>query len=195
MTFYDLSLFASHSICLQTSCQFYQKLVRVARKKWWAAVKLSMLWNGYVALLSFGHWGVLKAVSNVNDILAPKLVGLDVTDQAKIDKLMVEETLGLHEKFTIVHSSYCNSWPPSEAHLGAFKSHQQFRWFEWFLWAPVWGDLATGCYFMLFHWSSYYFSRQPRMDFQLWFHFSNVLLWHVEKIAKTYQEISRVYRA
>lgn len=78
----------------------------------------------------------------MNDILAPKLVGLDVTDQAKIDKLMVEETLGLHEKFTIVHSSYCNSWPP-EAHLGAFKSHQQFRWFEWFLWAPVWGDLAT----------------------------------------------------
>ena len=32
----------------------------------------------------------------MNDILAPKLVGLDVTDQAKIDKLMVEETPGLH---------------------------------------------------------------------------------------------------
>merc|ERR1719209_328406 len=34
--------------------------------------------------------GVLKAVSNVNDILAPKLVGLDVTKQSEIDKLMVE---------------------------------------------------------------------------------------------------------
>ena len=34
--------------------------------------------------------GVLKAVANVNDIIAPKLVGMDVTDQTRIDKLMVE---------------------------------------------------------------------------------------------------------
>merc|ERR1719446_1180092 len=38
--------------------------------------------------------GVLKAVSNVNDIIAPKLVGMDVTDQAGIDKLMVESIDG-----------------------------------------------------------------------------------------------------
>ena len=36
-------------------------------------------------------------MSNVNDILAPNLVGLDVTDQAKIDKLMVEENLELQK--------------------------------------------------------------------------------------------------
>eukprot|EP00418_Pyrodinium_bahamense_P018174 CAMPEP_0179123366 /NCGR_PEP_ID=MMETSP0796-20121207/58260_1 /TAXON_ID=73915 /ORGANISM="Pyrodinium bahamense, Strain pbaha01" /LENGTH=365 /DNA_ID=CAMNT_0020822009 /DNA_START=65 /DNA_END=1158 /DNA_ORIENTATION=- len=35
--------------------------------------------------------GVLKAISNVNDIIAPKLIGMDVREQAKIDKLMVEE--------------------------------------------------------------------------------------------------------
>merc|ERR1719221_2605385 len=34
--------------------------------------------------------GVLTAVANVNDILAPKLIGMDVTDQAKIDELMVQ---------------------------------------------------------------------------------------------------------
>ena len=81
----------------------------------------------------------------MNEILAPKLVGLDVTDQAKIDKLMVEEILGLHEKLSValsegtmikiqgcpqskVHTpkkkhriiSYCNGWPPLEAHVGVF---------------------------------------------------------------------------
>ena len=34
--------------------------------------------------------GVLKAVSNVNDIIAPKLVGQDATEQEKIDNLMIE---------------------------------------------------------------------------------------------------------
>merc|ERR1719436_1515215 len=38
--------------------------------------------------------GVLKAVANVNDIIGPKLVGMDCTDQAGIDKLMVEEMDG-----------------------------------------------------------------------------------------------------
>ena len=42
----------------------------------------------------------------MNDILAPKLVGLDVTDQAKIDKLMVEETLGLQQLATIRSPSW-----------------------------------------------------------------------------------------
>merc|ERR1719437_210772 len=34
--------------------------------------------------------GELKAVSNVNDKIAPKLIGMDVTQQKDIDKLMVE---------------------------------------------------------------------------------------------------------
>ena len=34
--------------------------------------------------------GVLKAVSNVNDIIAPKLIGMDATEQEKIDTLMIE---------------------------------------------------------------------------------------------------------
>merc|ERR1719517_214299 len=38
--------------------------------------------------------GVLKAVKNVNEIIAPKLVGMDVTDQTTIDKKMVEEIDG-----------------------------------------------------------------------------------------------------
>ena len=33
--------------------------------------------------------GVLKAVSNVNDIIAPKVVGMDATEQEKIDNLMI----------------------------------------------------------------------------------------------------------
>ncbi len=34
--------------------------------------------------------GVLKAVENVNNIIAPALIGMDVTEQAKIDKIMLE---------------------------------------------------------------------------------------------------------
>src|SRR6476661_1704568 len=34
--------------------------------------------------------GVLKAVANVNDTIAPELVGYDVADQAGIDQLMIE---------------------------------------------------------------------------------------------------------
>merc|ERR1712127_948824 len=34
--------------------------------------------------------GVLKAVGNVNDIIGPKLVGMDVTKQKEIDDLMVQ---------------------------------------------------------------------------------------------------------
>merc|ERR1711979_180265 len=52
--------------------------------------------------------GVLKAVSNVNDIIGPKLVGLDVTEQEKIDKLMVEELDGSK-----------NEWGWSKSKLGA----------------------------------------------------------------------------
>merc|ERR1719343_762778 len=52
--------------------------------------------------------GVLKAVSNVNEIIAPKLVGMDVTDQAGIDKIMVEELDGSK-----------NEWGWCKAKLGA----------------------------------------------------------------------------
>ncbi len=34
--------------------------------------------------------GVLKAVHNVNDILAPEIIGMDVTDQVGIDKKLIE---------------------------------------------------------------------------------------------------------
>jgi len=33
---------------------------------------------------------VLKAVANVNDIIAPKLVGMDATDHTRADRLLVE---------------------------------------------------------------------------------------------------------
>src|SRR5512133_3390810 len=34
--------------------------------------------------------GVLRAVANMNDIIAPKVTGLEVIDQAYIDNLMIE---------------------------------------------------------------------------------------------------------
>ena len=34
--------------------------------------------------------GVLKAVKNVNDVIAKKIVGMDVTDQRAIDKAMID---------------------------------------------------------------------------------------------------------
>ena len=41
-------------------------------------------------LARFSGKGVLKAVNNVNEIIAPALLGYDVTDQALIDKTMIE---------------------------------------------------------------------------------------------------------
>merc|ERR550537_1967631 len=52
--------------------------------------------------------GVLKAVKNVNDIIAPKLIGLEVTKQADIDALMVEVLDGSQ-----------NQWGWSKSVLGA----------------------------------------------------------------------------
>ncbi|EZG55680.1 enolase [Gregarina niphandrodes] len=43
--------------------------------------------------------GVLKAISNVNTIIAPALVGKDVTDQAGLDKLMVETLDGTQNEW------------------------------------------------------------------------------------------------
>ena len=34
--------------------------------------------------------GVLKAVNNVNDIIAPEIIGMNVFDQVAIDKFMIE---------------------------------------------------------------------------------------------------------
>jgi enolase len=52
--------------------------------------------------------GCLKAVSNINTLIAPKLVGLDVTKQTEIDKLMVETLDGSK-----------NQWGWSKSKLGA----------------------------------------------------------------------------
>merc|ERR1712203_1351554 len=52
--------------------------------------------------------GVLKAVANVNNIIAPKLVGMDVTQQKQIDKMMVETIDGTQ-----------NDWGWSKANMGA----------------------------------------------------------------------------
>ena len=41
--------------------------------------------------------GVLKAVENVNDFIAEAIIGMDVTDQNGIDKLMIELD-GTHDK-------------------------------------------------------------------------------------------------
>ena len=37
--------------------------------------------------------GVLKTVAMLNDITAPKLIGVDVTDLVGVDKLMVDELI------------------------------------------------------------------------------------------------------
>ena len=37
----------------------------------------------------FGGKGVLKAIKNVNEIIAPKLLGYDVADQTGIDEMMI----------------------------------------------------------------------------------------------------------
>jgi enolase len=43
--------------------------------------------------------GCLQAVANVNDIISPALVGMDVTDQNKIDRMMVEELDGTQNEW------------------------------------------------------------------------------------------------
>eukprot|EP00930_Biecheleria_cincta_P039498 TRINITY_DN2714_c0_g1_i4.p1 TRINITY_DN2714_c0_g1~~TRINITY_DN2714_c0_g1_i4.p1 ORF type:complete len:873 (-),score=231.61 TRINITY_DN2714_c0_g1_i4:172-2790(-) len=52
--------------------------------------------------------GVLKAVANVNEIIGPKLIGMDVRDQQKIDNMMVQELDGTK-----------NEWGWSKSKLGA----------------------------------------------------------------------------
>src|SRR3979411_1085225 len=38
----------------------------------------------------FGGKGVLKAVGNVNEVIAPKLKRIDALDQAEIDRVLIE---------------------------------------------------------------------------------------------------------
>jgi len=45
----------------------------------------------------FGGKGVLKAVGNVNEVIAPEIVGLDALDQCYIDQLMIDLD-GTHNK-------------------------------------------------------------------------------------------------
>merc|ERR1711881_93748 len=52
--------------------------------------------------------GVLKAVDNVNKVIAPKLKGMEVTRQREIDRLMVEVLDGTQ-----------NEWGWSKSKLGA----------------------------------------------------------------------------
>src|SRR5258706_11063718 len=40
--------------------------------------------------MRFNGMGVLHAVNTVNTVLAPKLIGMEVTKQQEIDKLMIE---------------------------------------------------------------------------------------------------------
>ena len=47
----------------------------------------------------YGGKGVLKAIDNVHKLLAPALKGLNVTDQTKIDKKMVEEVDGTQNEW------------------------------------------------------------------------------------------------
>lgn len=39
---------------------------------------------------NLGGKSVRKAIDNINNIIAPKLIGLDATDQVYIDKMMIE---------------------------------------------------------------------------------------------------------
>merc|ERR1711937_1075381 len=55
-----------------------------------------------------GGKGVLKAVANVNEKIAPKIIGMDVTKQEEIDKMMVETLDGSQTE-----------WGWSKAKLGA----------------------------------------------------------------------------
>ena len=55
--------------------------------------------------------GVLKAVANVNENIAPKIVGLDAIDQAYIDNLMIELD-GTENKNTWEQMPFSGSpWP------------------------------------------------------------------------------------
>ena len=45
----------------------------------------------------YGGKGVLKAVDNVNDIIADELIGMEATEQVAIDEYMVQDLDGTIE--------------------------------------------------------------------------------------------------
>ena len=53
--------------------------------------------------------GVLKAAQKVNTMIAPKRIGLDVTKQTQIDKLMVESVDGTQNEWRWRKSKLGNS--------------------------------------------------------------------------------------
>ena len=64
--------------------------------------------------------GVLKAVENVNEVIAPEIVGLDVTDQVAIDRTMIElDEVGSQPCRSVsqgVGRMFClpkTAWPPT----------------------------------------------------------------------------------
>ncbi|MCP8970642.1 phosphopyruvate hydratase [Ectobacillus ponti] len=79
--------------------------------------------------------GVLKAVDNVNEIIAPELIGLDVTDQIGIDRLMIDldgtENKGklganaiLGVSMAVAHAAADYVGLPLYRYLGGFNSKQ-----------------------------------------------------------------------
>ena len=77
--------------------------------------------------------GVLKAVENVNDVIAPEIIGLDVRDQVGIDRLMIaldgtpnKGKLGanaiLGVSMAIAHAAADYSGLPLYRYLGGFNS-------------------------------------------------------------------------
>jgi len=77
--------------------------------------------------------GVLQAVANVNDVIGPEIIGLDVRDQAGIDKLMIEldgtpnkGKLGanaiLGVSMAIAHAAADYSGLPLYRYLGGFNA-------------------------------------------------------------------------
>lgn len=79
--------------------------------------------------------GVLKAVENVNEIIAPEILGYDVTDQLLIDKMMIELD-GTHNKSKLganailavsiaVAKAAANYYDiPLYRYFGGFSAHQ-----------------------------------------------------------------------
>ena len=77
--------------------------------------------------------GVLKAVQNVNETIAPEVIGMDVTDQAGIDRLLIEldgtpnkENLGanaiLGVSMAVAHAAADELGIPLYQYLGGFNA-------------------------------------------------------------------------
>jgi enolase len=63
----------------------------------------------------YGGKGVLKAVKNVNDVIGPKLIGMDAAGQRGIDELMI----GLDGT---ANKSKLGPWPAQRRHTLVYRS-------------------------------------------------------------------------